>query len=150
MSKRTWIVVADRRNARFYFHGGPGEPLHGAGPVAVEFPAVNEPADRPGRVHERAGQGRHGVEMPTHPKSAELAIAGRAIAEALERGASENAYDRIVIAATPELLGAIRPELATVVQQKDIIELRHRLVQLSDEELAARLDEEDVIGKVRV
>ena len=88
--------------------------------------------------------------MPTHPKSAELAIAGRAIAEALERGASENAYDRIVIAATPELLGAIRPELATVVQQKDIIELRHRLVQLSDEELAARLDEEDVIGKVRV
>jgi protein required for attachment to host cells len=89
------------------------------------------------------------MEMSTPPDEAELGIAGRAIADALAKGATDDAYDRVVIAATPKLIGAIRPLLSDTVNRRDIIEIHHRLLQLSDKELAERLTKEDVIGPVR-
>ena len=149
MSLRSWIVVADRRTARFFFHGAPGEALEQVGPVSMDFEPVNEPADRPGRVHERSGQGRHGMQMQTPPDKAELVVAGKAIASALGAAANSGAFDRVVIAATHELIGAIRPHLSTTVSGHPMIEIHHRLIQLSDKELAQRLTQEDVIGVVR-
>ena len=147
--KRAWVVVADRRHARFHFHGGPGEPLLDAEPGEMKFPPQNEYADRPGRVHERSGTGRHGMEPSTHPGESELDTAGRAIAEALEKGAGDGAFDRVVIAATPKLIGAIRPHLSEAVNRRDVIEIRHRLLDLTPKELAERLDREGVVGRVK-
>ena len=89
------------------------------------------------------------MEMTTNPNKAELASAGKHIAEALDKAANENAFDRLVIAATPELIGAIRPELSRSVEQRTIIELKHRWIQLNDKELAERLTKAEVIGLVR-
>jgi protein required for attachment to host cells len=143
--RRAWIVVADRRQAKVFSHAAPGEPLKDAG-VSLEFAPATEDSDRPGRVHERVGSGRHGMEPTRSGPETEREAAGRAIAETVGRGATDRAFDRLVIAATPELIGAIRPHLPGGL---DTIELPHRLVDLAHHELADRLDAEGVLGRVR-
>lgn len=114
----------------------------------MAFTEVSRHADRPGRARDGLAVGRHQLEAPTSRRESELDVAARAIGQALRSGANAGAFDRLVIAATPTLIGAIRSHLPDAVRAVDIIEIRHRLLDLSKKELAQRLDKEGVVGRV--
>jgi protein required for attachment to host cells len=148
MNRRAWVVLADRRKARFFLHAAPGEALTEAGPGSLEFVPAKQAADRPGRVHERTGSGRSSVEPTTSAEHLERDTAGREIARVLTEGAAKGEFDRLVIAAAPELVGAIRPQLTVAVRDRLVGEIQHRLLDLPPKQLAARLTEEGMIGRV--
>lgn len=148
MSGPNWIVVADRREARFFHHVSSGARLTEAGPGVLAFEAAVGAADRPGRVHERVGAGRHGVESTAPLAETERERAGRAIADALNRAENEGAFAQVVVVATPKLLGAIRVHLREAVRRKLVGEIHRRLIDATPAELADRLTEAGFVGEV--
>ena len=60
--KNTWVVVADGARAQFFCNKGPVTGLESALPLALvadNRPSGEISSDRPGRVFDIAGQGRH-------------------------------------------------------------------------------------------
>ena len=61
---RTWIVVADGAIARLFENTGPGKGIQplGDGEMRGERAATRDlGTERPGRVHDRMGPGRHAM-----------------------------------------------------------------------------------------
>lgn len=123
----TWILVAHRSGARFFSSHGPHTELslvedipHAEGRLR----AGDIDADRPGRVHDRVGEQRHGVsseESPTEHLAVEFA---KALAERLKTAHESGQFERLVLVAGPKFLGHLRaaldaPTAATVTASLD-------------------------------
>ena len=127
---RTWIVVANARQARFIEHRGAGHGLHAVPGMVLKADAPTEYSDKPGMGHSIAGPGVNAVDQPNPQDQADLAFAQRIDSELSEAlGAAK--FDRLLIVAGPYMLGllrkALRPTLTGVVMtevDKDLTGLR--------------------------
>ncbi|HLM45145.1 MAG TPA: host attachment protein [Myxococcaceae bacterium] len=63
----------------------------------------------------------------------------RELAQRLERGLNDHAYDRLVIAAPPEFLGRLRRQISRRVHQRLMLDMRADYVNLPDRELPERI-----------
>lgn len=63
----------------------------------------------------------------------------RELAARLERGFDDHAYDRLVIAAPPGLLGMLRKLISTRVHQKLMLDFRADFMNVPDRELPERI-----------
>jgi protein required for attachment to host cells len=141
---KTWIVVADAARAKIYRQPRAGAALEPA--LDHDFVGDNtKPSasgdDRPGRVHERHGSGRHGMEPTTDPRRlAQQALAGD-LADELTRACDEGALEHLVLVAPPQMLGDLRGSLDARVRDKVIGELDKDLAKLSIQELPAHLSD---------
>jgi protein required for attachment to host cells len=63
----------------------------------------------------------------------------RELAQKLERGLNDHAYDRLVIAAPPEFLGRLRKHISRRVHQRLMLDMRADYVNLPDRELPDRI-----------
>ena len=110
----TLIAVADGGQARFYLHEKVGEPVRKAPfkAMGIENPPTHvQGTDRPGRVHNRVGEGRAAMENPADwHEQAERRFAGQ-VAERIKGIMAEEPDWRLVIVAAPETLGDLRREL---------------------------------------
>jgi protein required for attachment to host cells len=59
--------------------------------------------------------GRPGAEPATDPKEVEAQKFARELADMLEKGLNEHAYERLIIAATPHFLGVLRNAMGAQV-----------------------------------
>jgi protein required for attachment to host cells len=123
----TWILVAERSSARLFAQRKLGGEL-----VLVREIAHPEGrreshdlvSDRPGRTHEAGGSVVSTFE-PRHTPAENVADAFAAsLADTLNKGRNDHAYERLILVAEPRFLGLLRgalshPTAATVTASLD-------------------------------
>lgn len=110
----TWILVADRARARLFESGAADHSLSEIAdflnPEGRGEAKAGED-DRPARVHDRMGAGRHAVEPSSNERDKSIERFARALVDELSRGRVGNRFDQLVLVAPPAFLGALRAEL---------------------------------------
>ena len=139
---RTWIVVADGAGARLFLNSGPGKGLQelpeGRMQTALET-TRSQGTDRPGRVHDRMGDGRHAMEPRADWHEQQKQRFARDLAQHLDGAAAEKAFDRLILVAPPKLLGALRAQLGAAARRLVTGELPKDLMRASEKELLGQL-----------
>ena len=139
----TWVVVADCARARLFVHRGPGSglaPLSDHDSIGLGRVHGRDIAgDRPGRTFDSAGAGRHALEPPTDPKTAEKRAFLHALAGEIDKGAACHAFDRLVLVAPPAALGGLRGALAKGSRRRVDTEIGKDFSRLKDRDLVSRL-----------
>ena len=133
--KRILVVVADARAARLFICTRLGGPLR---QIAEKSMPPPPPArDRPFRVYDRFGSGRHAVE----PRRSPLAAAEtRFLAEVAEAVANEE-FDELVLCAPPKALGVLREHLHDEVNGRIVLTSAKDYLRETPLDLAPRLKE---------
>lgn len=124
---KTWIVVADSARARIFKREGRWQKLN-------EFRDLAHPESRlhngdlrttgRGEQQQSTRQSSHASNWENGPAETEAARFAREVAQALQRGRADGAYEKLVLVAAPAFLGRLRDKLdaATshcVVQELD-------------------------------
>lgn len=141
---KTWIVVADAARAKIYCQPRAGAALE----AALDHDFVgdrNKPSstgdERPGRVHERHGTGRHGMEPTSDPRELAQREFAQDLAAELSRADDDGALDHLVLVAPPKMLGDLRSSLDGRLRDKVIGELDKDLAKLKIHELPGHLSD---------
>ncbi|MGH6947609.1 MAG: host attachment protein [Kiloniellales bacterium] len=139
---RTWILLADGSRARFLLHDGPGKGLKSA-PLddrEIEVPPTRDlGSQRPGRSHDRFGQGRHAMEETDWHRFEEARFA-KEVAGLLNQAAKSDSYDRLILVAPPKTLGDLRQALDSHSSKLIYRELGKDLTKIPDSQLPEHLD----------
>lgn len=139
---RTWILVADAAFARLFEVPNPGD----------SFLLLQEFRNPEGRAKSRdwllepsgglqKGEGtfhRNALE-PMSIKKVEARRFAHTLARSLDKGLSDNRYDRVILVAAPEFLGMLNQELSSRVEKRVFDSIAKDLVRVGPEELEARL-----------
>ncbi|MGD9980567.1 MAG: host attachment protein [Hyphomonadaceae bacterium] len=134
--QRILVVTADAGKARLFECARLGGPLR----QVVEKGAGSAPAparDRPVRVHDRFGSGRHAVEPRRSPRTA---AAERFFAEVAEAVAKEK-FDALVLCAPSKALGLLRRQLPDEIGERVILAAAKDYLRETPANLAKRLQE---------
>ncbi len=141
---RTWIVVADGAKARLFENCGPGKgmaPLSD-GEIQGNHSATREiGSDRPGRVHDRLGPGRHAMapRVDWHEQQKQDFL--KALAARLDRAAAQKAFDRLILVAPAKALGELRAALGQAAAGQVAGELPKDLTKVPAQDLPRHLDD---------
>jgi protein required for attachment to host cells len=141
--KITWIVVADGARAQFFCSNGSGTDLETALPqalVADNRPSGKIASDRPGRVFDIAGEGRHAAQPSTDPHRHSQKIFAGEVTNVLNKQLKNSAFDQLVVIAAPKMLGDLRAAFGENIRKLVIAEIDKDLSKLTIHELAGRLD----------
>lgn len=107
LAKGVWAIVMDEEQAIILENGGTVERPDLAEVARIEAEPLAGYSDRPGRAYDAAKQQRSAMELPDLDRLAGERLAARVV-EHLRRRAGART---MVIAAPPQLLGAVRGEL---------------------------------------
>jgi protein required for attachment to host cells len=137
-----WILSGNSSRAMLFRADGPSEPL-------VEIAQWDNPEararqldladDKPGRVYDSHGQGRHAVEMDTAPKTREQLRFASQLAAELEKGRVEHAFDKLVLVAAPGFLGQLRAQFHDPLRDTIALEIDKDYTALGAQGLRERL-----------
>ena len=138
----TWILLADRSEAKILSHAGGHAALTLV--ESFEHPEGRKhdrdiEADKPGRVFEKGGVGRHAVGSEELPHERLAHMFAKKLAERLEAGRQAHAFDRLVLAAEPKFLGLLRHELDATTAKLVTAELHRHMLGLRDGDVATEL-----------
>lgn len=137
----TWVVVADGEKALFFENEGDGQ--YPVLRVRREETNDNPPdreqgTDKPGRMGDgRAGIGSAAEETDFH--RLEKDRFAQSLADLLFKLAHKGKFDRLVIVAPPQTLGAMRPHLHKEVQAKIIMEIPKTLTGMPVDQIEKNL-----------
>lgn len=140
----TWIVVCDGARGRILVNRGRGTGLNEI--ESAENPDARTPtralgAERPGRVHDSVGQGRHGMAPPADWHEFEKERFAKEMAAMVNTAALENKFDRVILVAPPRVLGDLRPALNAQATAKVGGEIGKDLTKLSVHDLGPHLSD---------
>lgn len=142
--KNTWIVVADGMRAQIYNNKGPGTGISAVlpEPMAADPLSGTEIAnERPGRVFDSVGEGRHGVQPATDPGRHHQKAFAAEIATILDQRLNNKEFQQLVVIAAPKMLGDLRAALGENIRKLVIAELDKDLSKLTIQDLARRVGE---------
>jgi protein required for attachment to host cells len=141
---RTFILIAHRSGARLFKQDHVHAPL--ALHTQFDFPKgrlqegeIN--ADRPGRVHDRMGNQRHGVSREESAVDHLTAGFVRELADYLRTARLAKDFDHLVLVAGPKLLGRLREALDADTLALVTASLHKDLQDVPERELPAHLAE---------
>lgn len=134
-SIRTYILIADEKEARLLENTGVGKGLHqvsyhsaeDSGVVPVEF------AGKRGSSQGASGQAHHGFESETSKRENARNMFATYLADVLVKENSAGNYDQLALCASPQLLGELRTKLEGKVDV--FADLNKNLVRISTDEL---------------
>lgn len=131
-----WVLVADKSRAKLY--SGKSRVSELALEKSWEHAASRThehdlTSDLPGRAFDSTGANRHAMEQPVDPKDHEAMVFAQELAEAMEKGRTENLFSRLYLMAAPQFLGLLRKELSGEVQKMVAGEVDKNLTQESEE-----------------
>lgn len=144
---RTWILIADGSRARIFLNDGPGRGLRPAvgNEFATDLPPTREVvADRPGTAVPSAGP-RHGYAPRVDWHQFEKRRFAAGMAGVLNAAARRRAFDRLVVVAPPEPLGALRAKLEPTVRRRLVKEVGKDLTGVGERELPAKLEADGLV-----
>ena len=142
-SAKTWIVAANGDIARVFDYTDPE-----TGPIPVTGNTWHatkglEWADKQGHTKSRIGPSLHRMAPHTGPDPDHLSFA-REIADKLENAHETGTFDRLVLCASPVMLGLLRQTLSGGVEKTLVAEVDKDLTHMPLEEfgsyMAERLD----------
>lgn len=136
---RTWILLADGAQVRLLRNLGPGKGLEEMSPGIVEVPhppSREIDSDKPGRVQDRVGPGRHAMEPHIEPHEKQKKDFARQLAESINKADNKGRFDRLIVAAPPKVLGEIRQKLSKGAHAKVLRELDKDLIGSDHKQLA--------------
>ena len=139
---RTWILIADGARARILESHGPASKLtaHSELVFKGDHSATHDlVSDREGRSYSSQGPGRSAIEPHSDPHRNLKSKFAHELATALAHGLDQNAYDRLVIVATPVTLGDLRSAISDHVRAKVVGEIDKDLTKLPNDEIASHL-----------
>ncbi|MBL6934747.1 MAG: host attachment protein [Alphaproteobacteria bacterium] len=139
---RTWIVVSDGGEARILLNEGPGRgvtEMEGMAFQADHPPNRDINADKPGRAFDSAGTGRHAKEPPSDPHRMEKKKFAGKISKILEAGLRKKNFDRLVLVASPAMLGDLREGLSSQLASLVAAEINKDLTHKNAAQLAQHL-----------
>ncbi|MBS4052895.1 MAG: host attachment protein [Methylomonas sp.] len=138
----TWVLVADSSKARFFSLASRTEPMqemegmvHSEGRMRDQ----DETSDRQGGLAGGHGEGGHAFEAPTEPKQHEAEVFAKQIADKLEHGRVDHAYNKLVLVAPPAFLGTLRHTLNEHIQELVSHSLDKNLVEESEAEIRGHI-----------
>lgn len=143
---RTWVLIADGARARILESEGRLDQLQKV--PGCEF-EVEDPPDReigsdsPGRTFDSVGGGRHRIEPKTSPHRHIKAEFARHLAQFLEKKQGQRAFDRLLIAAPPKMLGDLREKLSKQVVACVEAEIPKDLTGIPDREIPGHIGGSD-------
>ena len=112
LSDTTLIVVADGGVARFLSRARPGARLAELVDVRMGAEAMEPARDRPPRVHDSVGSGRHAIERRPNPHDAAEDAFLQSVAEKTHELIRLNKISQLVLCAPPRALGVLRAALS--------------------------------------
>lgn len=136
LTKGTWIVVADEERAIFLENTGDTRDPKLSVIARMEAEPVAERSDRPGRMADNGPGQKSAMEQPDYDRIQGARLAADLVASLTKR-LSKGAFDRLVVAAPPQVLGAIRDEMddalrATILAQISKTLTKHPLPKLAE------------------
>ena len=140
--ERTWILIADGRQAKVLESHGPNSELVPVDDMvfAVELPADRDvQRDRQGRSFESSGPTRHAMEPRSSPRRELKREFAGTVADKLDHSLKDGRFDRIVLVAPPTALGDLRDALSVSLRAKVVAELAKDLVKVPHQNLPDHL-----------
>lgn len=116
----TWILVAHGSAGKILAVRKSGEEISLVKELSHPQTAQEGTAaysDRPGRSSSGQGNARHAMNYPEDPTDHERQIFASEISTFLEKAFNEKQFDRLVLAASPSLLGKLREVLSDSVRK---------------------------------
>jgi len=154
MAQSTWILVCDASRARLFQERTDGTGLsqlqtfdHSESRAHARDlmsdangrkPVGPVPAG-PNHGGQGGAYGRPGAEPDTDPKEVEAQKFARQLAEVLEKGLNEHAYERLVLVAPPHFLGTMRGTVGAQVKKRLEVTIDKDLTNIDQHELVKRL-----------
>ena len=113
-ARRTWIMVADAAQARFFVNEG-GQ-LRPHDEASLDDPTAHVRShdlvsDRPGRTMDSVGGAHHAEGPRVDPHRAAKAGFAKHVADFVEKSAIDDKFDDLVVVAPPQMLGDLRNAL---------------------------------------
>lgn len=139
-----WVVVADAARARILSADSPIAPLRELLDLVSPEARLHErelASDRPGRVYDIVGDGRHAAGTAVSPKEQEAKRFAKIIAEHLEQGRVDKAYDRVLLISEPHFLGLIRKAIHSQVARLVTVEIDKDLTKADPKTIRTALPE---------
>ena len=125
-STRTWILIADGRTAQIVENTGPGHGIAAIPGQQFNAPPKKEYSDSEGRAFDSVGSQRH-KQVSHFSKDDEFA---RNLVAVLEKSQKQNRFDRLILCASPEMLGQLRPLLNEQLQSTLHAEIAKNLTKI--------------------
>lgn len=141
---KIWVLTANGSNATIFSADSPIAPLTSL--MSFDNPDTRAKqmelsSDRPGRSFDSYGEGRHAMAAEVEPKEQEQIRFAKLIADRLEQGRVENAFDRLIVVAAPAFLGLLRANFSAPLRSLLGLEIDKDYTALQPEELRTRLPE---------
>ena len=140
--RTTWVVVADGARARALENTGVGKGLDPSPILEMEVeprPTRDLGSDRPGRVHDRFGPGRHAMQPKADWHRQDKADFLKSVAERLDSAAQDGAFDRLVLIAPPTAMGHLRAALNDKTRASIAGEITKDLTHASRSEIESQI-----------
>jgi protein required for attachment to host cells len=139
---RTWILVANASQATIYLNDGPNKGLTRL--KTLEHAASREKGadlttDRPGQ-QQGPNAGRGSFVGSKSPKEVEAERFALEIARELNQGRTKNAYERLILVASPHFMGLINQNLESHVRQLVTDSIEKDYTKISEKELTGHLE----------
>jgi protein required for attachment to host cells len=139
---RTWILVANASQASVYQNDGPHKGLTRI--ATLEHAASREKGadlatDRPGQ-QQGPGSGRGAFVSAKSPKEVEAERFALRLARHLDQGRTQNAYQRLILVASPHFMGLINQHLDAHVRQLVSNSIEKDYTKIKEKELAGHLE----------
>jgi protein required for attachment to host cells len=143
------IVVADESEAHLLAMDGPRSRLQRLSKLENEAARLHErdlESDRPGRSYDRMGVSRHSVGGEHNAQRHQLERFAKQVADEVERGRIEHAFDRLVLIAGPRMLGLLREALPEASRSAVVAEVAKDLVHGDAEAIRSHIPPEALLG----
>ena len=144
---RTWILITNGTQARIISHTGPGHGLKDIAEMSyADTIAKMEKTDVniPGRTFNSNGSGRHALEPHVNQQDLEKTNFAHFLAEDLKEQYIQEKFDRLIIAASPAMLGNIRKALPKAISSIIYAEIPKDLHHIDTVKMSKHL--EDVLA----
>jgi hypothetical protein len=140
MTARTWILVADGCRGRVFQIEGPGSGIrpalnHDIYGCDDEYALPVGNGNGRGRAFDRESFEKRMLGFGPARRASFSSSFTRAIAQYLDRGIKDDAFDRLVIVAPPQVLGALRGALSSTVRARVTSEVSRNLMNCASYEL---------------
>ena len=141
----TWILVADESRARLFKAQAKDGQLEEIADIAHPEGRMHEgemTRDRLPRTQESVGGARHAIEPHTSVEDKVSLEFARELAERLEHGRVDHAYDELVLVAAPRFLGVLRATIGHEVSKLVVKSIDKGITRSTPEQIRSVVDAE--------
>ena len=141
--KITWVLLASGARARIVENRGIGKGAAAVDGMVFDADAKKAGdilADRPGRVFDSSGAGRHSMEYASDPTRELEKQFASSLCTVLAKKRAAKKFDRLILVAAPRTLGDLRASMSADLKDVVHAEVTKDLTHVPNNELSRHLE----------